>query len=283
MGCFIWPPRRRSVWLAVALPGSVLSVEETLVLKAVKAGLVGRALAAFRVDECIVYRDPDTAERDARLLVSYLRYMLIPPHLRKKAVPLTGELRASGVLPPLKTYNHLAPEELREGDIIEVFVEECYRDSCRAYLGKPGYGVLRGVHKPGSIVVARVVSAKRGLYELEEASWGDVYTGFKVRSLGDLASVVSYLRRRGALVVLASKYGDCLSRQAGRLREGVEKRRKLALVFGGPYRCPYEYSDHSLFDAIVNTIPHQGTETVRTEEAIVATLAAIANTSVLED
>ncbi|MEM0340673.1 MAG: putative RNA uridine N3 methyltransferase [Acidilobaceae archaeon] len=283
MGCFVWPPPKRRLKLSVGVPGSVLGVEETLQLKAVKAGWIGRTLAAFRVDECIVYKDPDTSPRDARLLVLYLRYMLTPPHLRKKVIPLTGELRASGVLPPLNTYNHLAPEEPKEGDVLEVFVEECSRETCRAYLGKPGYGVLRGRHEPGSIVVARVVSSTGGRYELEKASWGDIYTGFRIRAFKDVVQVVNYLRKKGTLVVLASKYGRCLFEQADALKKAITDRGRVGVVFGGPYRCPYEYSDRSLYDFIINTVPRQGTMTVRTEEALLATLSAMANSGVLQD
>jgi predicted SPOUT superfamily RNA methylase MTH1 len=49
----------------------------------------------------------------------------------------------------------------------------------------------------------------------------------------------------------------------------------VLVVFGGPYRCPYEYTEHSVYDAIINTVPNQGTLTVRTEEAMIATLTTI--------
>ncbi|WP_156315800.1 putative RNA uridine N3 methyltransferase [Aeropyrum camini] len=45
--------------------------------------------------------------------------------------------------------------------------------------------------------------------------------------------------------------------------------------FGGPYRGVLEYTSPSLYDGVVNVIPHQGTETVRTEEALHATLEAV--------
>jgi predicted SPOUT superfamily RNA methylase MTH1 len=51
-------------------------------------------------------------------------------------------------------------------------------------------------------------------------------------------------------------------------------------VFGGPYGglfeiCSSQGVDISRFDFVVNVIPNQGTATVRTEEALLATLAIL--------
>lgn len=281
--CFIWPPPRRRVKLIVAIPGSVLRVDETLLLKAVKAGLLARSLAFFRVDECYIYRDPDTQPRDVKILSSYLHYILVPPHLRKKAVPITRVLRASGVLPPLRTYNHIVSEELKEGDVLDGFVEDCSIDVCKVYLGKPGYGVIHGKFKPGSIITVKVVAKTGDVYNLVRAEWGQVYTGFKIKLFKDLAQVVNQLRRDKATIILASKYGRCFSEIADKLKEAVAHSGKACIIFGGPYRCPYEYTDRGLYDFIVNTIPRQGTLTVRTEEAIIATLSAMENSRILGD
>ena len=47
----------------------------------------------------------------------------------------------------------------------------------------------------------------------------------------------------------------------------------MAIVFGGPYSSIGENLESSWDLVKVNTIPNQGTATVRTEEAVISTLA----------
>jgi len=273
--CYSWPPRRRSRRLTVAIPASILVTEDTLELKTLKAGLVGRILAVHRVDEVALYRDPDTDARDVRLLKLILEYMVTPPHLKRRLHPLREELRAVGLLPPLRTCSHEVPEDLKPGVKLDVFIESCDGSLCRAYLGKAGYGFIRGSYRPGEVVTAVVKSVTENRIELEKSSWGNSYTGFRVRVRGDLEELVRSYRGRGYLVILSSKYGECIHEVVERLGGMIAESRGVLVVFGGPYRCPYEYTSHELYDAIVNTIPEQGTVSVRTEEAMVATLTAI--------
>ena len=49
----------------------------------------------------------------------------------------------------------------------------------------------------------------------------------------------------------------------------------MAILFGGPYSgLPETILGQNIVDFEVNTVPNQGTVTVRTEEAVIATLAA---------
>lgn len=275
MQCYTWPPPRRPRRLAVAIPGSVLATEDTLELKTIKAGIIGRILSVHRVDEVTLYSDHETKGRDLRLLKLLLEYMVTPPHLKKKVYPIMEELRASGLLPPLRTCNHEIPEELKPGDRIDSYIESCDNGVCKAYLGRAGYGLLRGSFKPGSIVTVRVRSVREGGFELEASSWGNLYTGFKVKIIRDLIEAIRSYRRRGYTIILSSKYGDCTLHHLRNLGRTIRASKGVLVVFGGPYRCPYEYTEHSVYDAIINTVPNQGTLTVRTEEAMIATLTTI--------
>ncbi len=55
------------------------------------------------------------------------------------------------------------------------------------------------------------------------------------------------------------------------------QKRDLAVVFGSPARGVDAFLSKESMDRyeMINTIPHQGTETVRVEEAIFATLALL--------
>ncbi|MCX8195709.1 MAG: hypothetical protein N3F67_01295 [Acidilobaceae archaeon] len=273
-----WPPPRREKRLSVALPASVLSVEETLELKTIKAGMIGRALAIFRVDEAIVYRDQDTREEDLRLLEALLNYMVTPPHLRKRLFPLSPQLSAVGLLPPLRLVTHDAPRELSVGDRLEGYVESCDEESCEVYLGRLGRGILLGRTAQRSRVTVRVKSLSPLL--LEPSSWGDVYVGFEVRREGVIEGVVERLRRAGYIAVASSRLGRGMGEVARSLLEKAREAKGVLVVFGGPRICPYENSP-DIFDLSVNTVPFQGTFTVRTEEALYATLSALTNAGLL--
>jgi Uncharacterized conserved protein len=275
MSCYTWPPPRRFKRLAVAIPGSILATEDTLELKTIKAGIVGRILAIHRVDEVALYKDPETRDGDLRLLKLLLEYMMTPPHIRRRVYPLRRELRAAGLLPPLRTCNHEVPEELKPGDKLDSYIESCVEGVCRVYLGRAGYGSLKGSYKPGSIVTVEVKKAEGDWFEVEESSWGNLYTGFKIKVTPDLGVLVEGYRRRGYTIILSSKYGDCSPRTLRSVKEFKNKSKGLLVIFGGPYRCPYEYTKRDMYDIVVNTIPSQGTLTVRTEEAMIATLTTI--------
>jgi len=44
-------------------------------------------------------------------------------------------------------------------------------------------------------------------------------------------------------------------------------------LFGGPYSGLHDLIDERNVDLTVNTVPKQGTKTVRTEEAVISTLS----------
>ncbi|GAB6148504.1 putative RNA uridine N3 methyltransferase [Stetteria hydrogenophila] len=259
--------------MEVALPASVLSVEAGLQWKTVKAGVIARVLTVYRVDAVHVFMDPDTSERDLRLLEDLLRYAMTPPHLRRRLVPLKPSLRYAGLMPPVQIPRHLPPRDPRPGDLIDGVVEEARGDRCLAWLGSPGYAEVRGCRaRPGSLVTVKVTGRDpSGRLLGVQSSWGDVYAGFTVHTAGSVEEVAGRARRRGLAVVATSRLGDCV-KAPGDVPVGP---RGLLLVFGGPRRGLLDYTDKSLYDAVVNTVPGQGSLTVRTEEALQATLAII--------
>ncbi len=267
MTCNTWPPPRRLYPLHVAVPGSVLSTEPSLQLKTIKAGQIARVLAIYRVDHVWLFKDPDTERRDLRLLEVLLKYTSTPAHLRRRVYPLTPLLKYAGLLPPLNLVNHDPPREPKIGDVIDGYVDECRGGECRVYLGSIGYGTLPGRAKPGSIVTVRVKGAHGRILLLEKASWGSVYTGFRVSMKSSLQELVEAARREGFEVIATSRLGECA--------DSIRADKGLLIVFGGPYRGLLEYTRPEYYDRVVNTVPYQGVKTVRTEEAMHATLSKV--------
>ncbi|MEM1685731.1 MAG: putative RNA uridine N3 methyltransferase [Acidilobaceae archaeon] len=281
MSYFKWPPPKRRKKLIIAFPGSVLVTEDTLELKTIKAGLLGRSLAIFRVNEALLFRDSDTTIRDLKLLRLLLKYMVTPPHIRRKAYPITSDLSAVGLLPPLRLYPHDIPQNVEVGVKIDGYVESCSGGECKVYLGRIGYGILRDYVKPGSIVTVEVKSIVNSKIILQVSSWGDIYTGFRVKVIYKLEDIINYYKSRSHTIILSSKYGEWIGNIANNIFAHLSGSRGALIIFGGPYKCPYEYTSSDLYDFIINTIPSQGTISVRTEEALIATLSALENLSVL--
>jgi len=101
-------PARRSQIVSVALPASLTLDIPHLREKTARLGFVSRALATFRVEEAIIYRDRAGAEidREARLIEKMLTYIETPQYLRRLVFKIDPDLQYAGTLPPLRTPNH---------------------------------------------------------------------------------------------------------------------------------------------------------------------------------
>lgn len=271
--------------LSILLPASLTADAPSLREKTLKVGLVGRALSIFRVNQIIIYRDDESEVEDQgeeiELISTLLRYMETPQYLRKDLFPYMDELRFAGLLPPLRTYHHpLQDERNEEGDIREAAVVESKGDESRLNLGLPEEGIYQGELSVGDRVKVKLGSklddGRRRVYLASEDEI-EGYWGYEVERSGDFA--------RG-LEIAKVDYTIGTSRRGQNLYEVIEgikanKEGDMAIAFGGPYQGLYEIGEkqdfvpEDLFDVVVNAIPQQGTETVRTEGALIATLAII--------
>jgi len=83
------------------------------------------------------------------------------------------------------------------------------------------------------------------------------------------------------LVIGTSKFAPFIQEVVKRLGERWAKASSVLLLFGSPSRGLFDIAkDEGLnlndaVDFVVNTFPNQGTETVRTEEAVLASLAIL--------
>jgi predicted SPOUT superfamily RNA methylase MTH1 len=277
---------RRDRKLAVAIPVSIVSDIPHLREKTLKLGLIGRAAAIFRVNEIIVFPDNPGAnqKRDRNLIVTLLSYMETPQYLRRQLFKIKPELRYAGILPPLRTPHHplekrakkLKTGEYREGAVVSVTEDGSLVD----------IGVERPVLIADKLPINRRVTieiTKAGRHprvaladrEEIETYWGYTVTPSKV-SFGQLAEAHAY-----DLVIATSKMGTPLTQVADELAERWKKAGSILVAFGAPTQGLQEIvaqenlSLGKVADFTVNTIPDQGTETVRTEEALYASLALL--------
>lgn len=268
--------------IQVAIPDTSLSDCSDLRQKTAKVGTLARALAVFRVERVIVYRTgrvQASRKKDVDLLVRLLEFMDTPQYLRKRVFPMSPSLKYAGLLPPLRTLSHpldAVSEDLAEGT---------YRWGIQVRKGKIDIGIEKLVDHPEEVseretTLFRVVRTGPKV-RLKAVSRDDVeeYWGFEVMRT---MSLVETLQNSSTMTrVVFSRNAPSYASLEDEIKSTVGNTKKVLGVFGGP-----KYGVNELFpdkkgelkkhvDFWVNTIPGQGTETVRLEEAILASLALI--------
>jgi predicted SPOUT superfamily RNA methylase MTH1 len=272
--------------LSIAVPASIVSDVPHLREKSSKVGLVGRAAAIFRVNEIIVYPDNPRVNQagDTDLIATLLAYMDTPQYLRKKLFKLKPELRYAGVLPPLRTPHHPLNRKMNKLKVGE------YREGVTLSKRKNGIFVDIGVGKPAFIPNTELSTGKRVTVritrvdkrvEAELASRDEIpeYWGYTVTA--EKLPFGKMVKTRGFdLTVATSKHGVPFAKVAERIAERWEGG-KILVAFGSPTRGLYEIVEQEgvnleeIVDFVVNTVPVQGTETIRTEEAFFVSLAVL--------
>jgi len=271
--------------ISIAIPASVVSDTPHLREKTSKIGVIGRAAAIFGVEEIIIYKDELKTDQKAEmdLIATLLSYMETPQYLRKRLFKIRPELRYAGILPPLRTPHHPLGKKTTDLKVGE------YREGVTIAKAMEGTLVDIGVEKPALIPGAQFPVGKRvavkitGLDRRVTASLANrqeipFYWGYKVtvweNSFGKLMK-----ETRFALKIATSKYGASFTDIEGKIAEKWNEAEAILVVFGAPTRGLYEIAKNErlnldeIVDFVVNTIPEQMTETVRTEEALMASLA----------
>ncbi|MBI4362050.1 MAG: hypothetical protein HY558_02645, partial [Euryarchaeota archaeon] len=103
----------------VLLPSSFTSETRDPRQRVYRAGVVARALAIFRVEQVVIYRDPYGPD-DAHAITTLLEYAETPQYLRRRLFPLREELRDAGLLPALRTPHHPVEARVRRLQVGEV-------------------------------------------------------------------------------------------------------------------------------------------------------------------
>jgi predicted SPOUT superfamily RNA methylase MTH1 len=273
--------------LAIAIPASVISDTPHLREKTSKIGLIGRAAAIFRVDEIIVYADNIKVNqgREIDLIATLLAYMETPQYLRKRLFKLEPRLQFAGILPPLRTPHHplnkkarnLKVGEYREGIVISKTKEDALVD-----IGVEHPALMREKQfAVGKRLTLRI--AKLGeQVEIQTANRDEIpsYWGYAVsaekRSFSKLVKNGKF-----DLTVATSKFGTRFADVAEKIGERWKKASNILVSFGAPTRGLFEIARdeganlNDIVDFVVNTLPEQGTETARTEEAVFASLSIL--------
>jgi predicted SPOUT superfamily RNA methylase MTH1 len=273
--------------LSIALPASIISDTPHLREKTSKIGLIARSAAIFRVNEIILY--PDNAkinqQKDLAFIALLLNYLETPQYLRKALFKLEPDLQYAGILPPLRTPHHPLSGKTKHLQVGE------YREGLVLSEQKDGLAVDIGVQQPallrqkqfavGERLTLQVINVS-GLVEVQPANCEDVpvYWGYRVqvekRSFGQISKDKVF-----DLKIATAKIGDSFMAVKGRIADKWSGSNRVLVGFGAPSRGLHEIVEdehlklNDLADFVVNTVPNQGTVTVRAEEALLATLAIL--------
>lgn len=273
--------------LALAIPASMISDTPHLREKTAKIGFVGRAAAIFQVNEIIVYADsPNINQKnDLNLIVTLLNYMETPQYLRKRLFGLKPELQYAGVLPPLRTPHHPLHGKIKDlhvGDYREGVTVSKTQDGTLVDIGSERPILLKSQQIPINKRVTIQVTKLAGQVEIRliERSQIPMYWGYTVsterRSLSSLLG-----SRTFDLTIGTSKFATRFQDAAYHLGERWKKANTILILFGAPTKGLHEIAKEDgenlnfMVDFMVNTVPNQGAETIRTEEAIFATLSIL--------
>ncbi|XP_022919644.1 putative methyltransferase C9orf114 homolog [Onthophagus taurus] len=292
--------------ISIAIPGSILENAQSLELRTYLAGQIARAACVFQVDEVVVFddygdevgakkstiEDSDgvlkTTRKCCAQLGRILQYLECPQYLRKFFFPIHKDLQYAGVLNPLD-----APHHLRQNDVFEFREGVVTNKPVKSGRGSQvNIGLLQDIHidkllTPGIRCTVKLLKQDgskklKGLIvppKTPKIETG-VYWGYEVRLANSLSQVLSQCPYKEGydLTIGTSDKGTSIDEFES------SKYKHALIVFGGLNGLEAALENDNvlniddpslLFDHYLNTIPNQGSRTIRTEEAVLITLTSL--------
>ena len=263
--------------LSIFIPNSFLSESKDLKIRTYKVGILGRALAIFQADNVVIYNDDNVKNEDGKndgsFIAEVLGYMNTPQYLRKQAFPIKAELKHVGILPPLRTPHHPVNSQPDVGDYRQGFTVKRNKKGTFVDIGMDKLAFCKEQLSVKKIFDFKITKIAKKEVIVTPDKPDDVYWGYNVISSNkSLKNSLKLIKPN--LVIETTRYGDYIDSIFDELKHKVDECNSIAILFGGPYSSIQEDVSGQNWDLIkLNTIPDQGTETVRTEEAVVATLS----------
>ena len=271
--------------LSVAVPDTSLVDCPNLREKTAKVGQIARALAIFRAESVFIYKTGQlvaSKKRDVDLLDKLLRYLDTPQYLRRRAFPKSPSLQFAGTLPPLRTSSHPLESSVHE------LAEGAVRWGIQVRQNSIDLGLesLVEYHKTVSErepTLFRVKSTSPRI-ELEPIKRSDVevYWGFEVSRISSLMELLKQFKKTTRIGF--SRNAPFFNKLENDLQLTISSTHSVLAIFGGPTHGILDIYDDQEKEDIkynvdfwINTIPDQGTETVRLEEAIYISLGLLNN------
>lgn len=279
----------RDFTVSLALAGSILDNAQSAELRTYLAGQIARALAVFNIDEVIVFSDDkDEGAQGNSQLINILQYLECPQYLRKDLFPIHRDLKFAGVLNPTDMPHHLRAfeeSEYREGLVLD---KKSASGASLAYTGLKKDCELDQEVETGTRVTIKLLEETKKVIKGKVVTpdtpreVSGLYWGYSVRFAPTLTSIFTKSPFKGGydLTLGTSERGQNVDKI-----EPLPDFKHLLVVFGGvkgleaALKIDPELKNvedpEPLFDLYLNTCPSQGSRTIRTEEAILVSLAAL--------
>ena len=258
--------------MEILIPSTFGSDERDKRLQVQKIGRILRACAIFGVDQITIYKDEDPKtddKRNSEFLERNLKYGACPPYMRKELFPRHEDLKYASILPPLRIPSHGYSKGKDQENLREAVVKEKRGSKAILNAGLDHEVTTQGLMK-GERVTVRIKEGKScEVLENVKGFWN-----IEVENKRDKIKDLLEERKEKTLIGTSRKGKD--------VRDYKKEIKSLnfdetVLAFGSAWRGLYELSEREkfsmkIFDHVLNTVPDQNTQTVRTEEAVLVTL-----------
>jgi methyltransferase len=270
--------------LSVAIPDTSLIDSKSLLEKTLRVAQFARAFSIFRVEKVYMYHDISSyvQQDDFKLITLLLEYLDTPQYLRRLLYPKMRLLQYAGMLPPIQSPHHkkfLRTSEIQNG---EARTGILLRDRNSWVVN---VGLDRTIPFVGSNEITRKanfrLSVQKGRLVAEEIH-GRVsdaeYWGYQLIRIATLSEIIR--RPPDVKFLITSRMGKPVSHSYQSLTKIFGHASDVVLVFGSPRKDVWEIvnkSDEGLVKSslAINMFPHQGTNSVRLEEALLGSLAIV--------
>lgn len=300
--------KRNISTITIAIPGSILDNAQSAELRTYLAGQIARAACIYKVDEIVVFDDKgvitesekkkvrtDEVLGETRIcclqLVRILQYLECPQYLRKHFFPIHKDLQYAGVLNPLDAPHHLRQQDIslyREGVVSNKPVKA--GKGSQVNIGLLNEIRVDKVLMPGLRVTVKIPSDQENPKKMkgiivsptEPKSETGIYWGYNVKLAKNLSEVFKKCSYKEGydLTIGTSDKGTSIDD----ISPKSLKYDHALIVFGGlsgleaALEVDPDLPDEdpsSIFHKYLNICPQQGSRTIRTEEALLLSLAEL--------
>ncbi|CAG8793412.1 32972_t:CDS:2, partial [Racocetra persica] len=293
--------------VSVAFPGSIVENAQSTELKTYLAGQLARAFAIFNVNEVVVFNESGALRNSDNILqgessrknkqsknissdpniflARILQYLetpqwdLFPVHQDLRYADCPHHVRQDEKCPFREGV--VMDKKIKKGSLVNagltkhVIIDRSIKPGIRVTLDMENYDVVKA---DGTYIKAKVVSPKT-------PRQNGFYWGYQVRMADSISKVFTecpFPQSGYDLTIGTSERGRVVHNLVDELPEFSH----LLIMFGGlggletsidadqDLKCTGEEAD-ALFDLWINTCPGQGSRTIRTEEAVLITLATL--------
>jgi len=272
--------------LTIAIPASIISDTPHLREKTFKIGLIARTAAIFRVHKIIIYPDNIHTKQtqEIALITKLLNYIETPQYLRKTLYKIEPDLQYVGILPPLRTPHHPASGkncDLKVGEYREGIILNQTKEGLIVDIGVQSTALLRERQfSIGDRLTTQIIKNDNNRIEIQTVNRNDIptYWGFQVKAedktFGHMLQTTNF-----DLIISTARMANNFVDVVDKIANRWDKAEQVLIAFGSPSRGLHEIAKdeglhlETISDFVINTVPKQGTVTVRTEEALLISLA----------